>query len=633
MAKQPQLVALTGPAQGSTFALGDDEFTIGREESNSLYLVDRAVSRRQCAIRREGSAFKLRDLASTNRTAVNGLPISEHQLEHGDEIRVGGSQFRFLLEEPVINVEAGGEILDSGTTMVLRPDDAVYLRPGQLADSVLQLGSTARNLKSMLQASAAISSACDLRGLQQELMESLMQAIPAERGAILLTADSAAGFHWNFNAKADQPFHVPRSILGRVLEERVAICVNNVHLTGPNTTSESVRLSRINSMVAAPLVSGDEQLGAIYLDTLDSTVHFSDNHLQLLSGIAGVAAAPLANILRLDRLKNENRRLEAELRSGHDLVGDSDGMRDVYKFIRKTAPTSSTVLIGGESGTGKELVARAIHRNSPRAGKRCVAINCAAVTETLLESEFFGHERGAFTGAVAQRKGKLEEADGGTVFLDEIGELALALQAKLLRVLQEREFERVGGTRTIKVDIRIIAATNRDLEEMSRRGAFRQDLYYRLNVVSITLPPLRERRQDIALLANYFLQKHRAKAPRKILGLSAEAHDRLKDYDWPGNVRELENAIERAVVLGTTEEILPDDLPDIIVEAVADGGIDDAITSGGKFHEMIRIMKRQLVLKALDQANQNYPEAARLLGLHPNNLHRLMKNLNLKARK
>src|SRR5438876_12148167 len=225
------------------------------------------------------------------------------------------------------------------------------------------------------------------------------------------------------------------------------------------------------------------------------------------------------------------------------MVGESPRMREVFQFIRKVAPTDSTVLIRGESGTGKELVARAIHRNSRRQNRPFVAINCAALTDTLLESELFGHEKGAFTGAVALKKGKIEVADSGTVFLDEIGELAPNLQAKLFRVLQEREFERVGGTRPIKVDVRLIAATNVDLNEASRTGKFRQDLYYRLNVVSLEVPPLREHPQDIPLLAAYFIARYSEKVNRRVAGISPKARTCLLHYSWPGNVRELENAI------------------------------------------------------------------------------------------
>jgi Nif-specific regulatory protein len=364
----------------------------------------------------------------------------------------------------------------------------------------------------------------------------------------------------------------------------------------------------------------------IYLDTSDPLVCFDEDHLQLLTSIAGLAAVAVENIRHLEWLESENQRLVAEINLEHNMIGESARMREVYQFLAKVAPTDSTVLLRGESGTGKELAARAIHSNSPRAAKPFVAINCAALTETLLESELFGHEKGAFTGAIVQKKGKLEVADGGTVFLDEMGEMTPALQAKLLRVLQEQEFERVGGTRTIKVDIRLIAATNRDLEEAIKQGRFRQDLYYRLNVLMLEMPPLRERREDIPLLAGYFAAKYGRKCKRQVRGLSAETRACLMDYDWPGNVRELENAIERAVVLGTSDLILPEDLPDVVLESEPQAGA--ALT---KYHEAIKETKKQLIIKAVEQAGGNYTEAARLLGVQANYLHRLIRNLNLKA--
>jgi Nif-specific regulatory protein len=299
-------------------------------------------------------------------------------------------------------------------------------------------------------------------------------------------------------------------------------------------------------------------------------------------------------------------------------------MREVQKFISKVAPSDSTVLIHGETGTGKELVARAIHRGSPRAERPFVAINCAALTETLLESELFGHERGAFTGAIAQKIGKLEAAEGGTLFLDEIGELPAPLQPKLLRALQEREFERVGGTKSVRVDIRMIAATNIDLKRAVADGRFRQDLFYRLNVVSIKMPALRNHRDDIPLLSNYFISRPMRQAGRRIAGISPEAMVCLLGYDWPGNVRELENAIEHAAVLGSTELILVEDLP----ESVLDGST--AAAEPESFHEAVRRHKKELILTAVEQAHGNCTEAARVLGLHPNYLHRLITALRLR---
>jgi Nif-specific regulatory protein len=381
---------------------------------------------------------------------------------------------------------------------------------------------------------------------------------------------------------------------------------------------------RIRALAAVPLTAIERPLGVLYLDCADPGAAFDDEDLQLLTGVAGIAAAALDRAMRLESLERDNLRLQAEINLRHSMVGESPAMLAVYRFISKVAPTNSTVLIRGESGTGKELIARAIHRNSTRAARPFVAINCAALAETLLESEFFGHEKGAFTGAVTQRKGKLEEAEGGTVFLDEVGELAPSLQAKLLRVLQEREFQRVGGNRTIRADIRVVAATNRDLEEAVRQGGFREDLFYRLNVVSIRMPPLRERKQDIPLLAYHFGQKHAQHAKRTVSGISAAARGALTAYDWPGNVRELENAIERAVVLGSTDEILPEDLPDSVVESAS------APLAATRFHEAVVEAKRRIVLNALEKAAGSYTEAARALGLHPSNLHRLIRTLGLR---
>ena len=309
----------------------------------------------------------------------------------------------------------------------------------------------------------------------------------------------------------------------------------------------------------------------------------------------------------------------------YEIVGESAKLRDLVELIERVAPTSSTVLIQGESGTGKELVARALHRNSPRGDGPMIAINCAALTETLLESELFGHEKGAFTGAISRKKGKIEMAEGGTLFLDEISELAGGMQAKLLRALQEREFDPVGGTRSVKVNVRVIAATNRNLAEEVQAGRFRSDLFYRLNVVSLTTPSLRERREDIPLLAQSFIAKVSEKYRVPPKALSAEALALLMQYDWPGNVRELENAIERAVVLGVSDQIVADDLPATVHEPVhceaGDAGFQGAVKEN----------KKQLVLQALEKANGYYVDAAKILGLHPNSLLRLIRTLGLRT--
>ena len=293
-------------------------------------------------------------------------------------------------------------------------------------------------------------------------------------------------------------------------------------------------------------------------------------------------------------------------------------------MVGRVAARDTTVLLLGESGTGKELIARTIHQRSPRSEGPFVAVNCAALTDTLVESEFFGHEKGSFTGAVAQKKGRLEAAEGGTVFLDEVGELAPGLQAKFLRALQEREIVRVGGTESIRLDIRVIAATNRDLAAEVKSGNFREDLYHRLNVVALRVPPLRERREDIPALARWFVTRAAAQCKRRVSGISSEAERCLSAYHWPGNVRELENAMQRAVVLGSGGEILPEDLPESILEAAQPAEL------AGAYQRTVVDAKRDSILEAYRQAGGDYKGAAKLLGIHPNYLLRLVRTLDLK---
>jgi two-component system, NtrC family, response regulator HydG len=349
-------------------------------------------------------------------------------------------------------------------------------------------------------------------------------------------------------------------------------------------------------------------------------------HRDTLGAVAVIAIAALETVLHAERLEDENRLLRQQLdATGSGIVGESIAIHKLLGMIARVAPQETSVLILGESGTGKELVAHAVHRLSPRVGKPFVAINCAALTETLLESELFGHERGAFTGAVAQKKGKLEAADGGTVFLDEIGELALPLQAKLLRVLQQREFERVGGTRTMKLDVRMIAATNRDLAAEARCGTFREDLYHRLNVVALRVPPLRDRPQDILPLAGYFLDRSAARCRRRVTGFSPEAQRCLTLYSWPGNVRELENAIEHAVVLGQSDQVLVEDLPETVFHTPKSEGPE-----AEGLQSSVAETKRELILAAWRQSGGDHDRAAERLNLHPNSLRRLIRTLGLR---
>ncbi len=332
----------------------------------------------------------------------------------------------------------------------------------------------------------------------------------------------------------------------------------------------------------------------------------------------------------------ENRRLrdavESQYRFGN-LIGKSKKMRDIFDTIQKVAPSGATVLIEGESGTGKELVARSIHFNSPRREKPFVAVNCSALAENLLESELFGHEKGAFTGAVATKKGRFELADGGTLFLDEIGELSPNLQVKLLRVLQEKVFERVGGVRTISVDIRILAATNKDLQQEMQDGRFREDLYYRLNVVHIVLPPLKERREDIRLLVNHFIKKYASErqSAAPVTGVDQEVDRLFYDYNWPGNIRELENVIERVMILCPGEIMRVSDLPKGFKDNVYNTLHLEGIPADAKLYDTLAMIEKALIERALKMSNNVQSHAAALLGIGKSGLNQKIKKYNLEV--
>jgi two-component system NtrC family response regulator len=332
----------------------------------------------------------------------------------------------------------------------------------------------------------------------------------------------------------------------------------------------------------------------------------------------------------------ENRRLrdavESQYRFGN-LIGKSKKMRDIFDTIQKVAPAAATVLIEGESGTGKELVARSIHFNSPRREKPIVAVNCSALAENLLESELFGHEKGAFTGAVASKKGRFELADGGTLFLDEIGELSPNLQVKLLRVLQEKVFERVGGVRTISVDIRIIAATNKDLQQEMQDGRFREDLYYRLNVVHIVLPPLKERQEDIPLLVDHFIKKYASErqSAAPVTGVDQEVDRLFFDYNWPGNIRELENVIERVMILCPGEIIRVSDLPKGFKDNVYNTLHLEGIPADAKLYDTLAMIEKALIERALKMSDNVQSHAAALLGIGKSGLNQKIKKYNLEV--
>ena len=442
---------------------------------------------------------------------------------------------------------------------------------------------------------AARSSSAVRAIFEKHLLAIILELIPAERGAIILDGHASR--------------ECDAALVERVMAERAALA----------------GVAGRRQVLLAPLLIRGEAAGAIYLEGPDDAPPFEEAHLLSLTAVAEVASLAIENAFQLEWLQDEVARLERDLNLDHDLVGESTRMKELRERIARVAHSDTTVLITGESGTGKEVVARTLHRNSARATHPFIAINCAALTESLLESELFGHEKGAFTGAIAQKRGRLECGEGGTVFLDEIGEMPINLQAKLLRVVQSREFERVGGTRSIRLDVRVIAATNRNLEEAIRHGLFRADLFYRLNVVSLRTPPLRECVEDIVALATRFAMRFGEKCGRRSAGISPEARALLRGYDWPGNVRELENAIEHAVVMGAGDIIRAEDLP----ESLREKGSAGELAETGALQEAINAAKRAAVRRAFERAKNDHTEAARLLGVHPNYLYRLIRNMDL----
>jgi len=628
----PRIVGIAGPLNGMTLALTDDETSVGREPSNKLWAADSAMSRRHCAIvKQEDGRFLLRDLGGRNGTRVNGERIEKHELCHRDQISVGNSALVFLLADEEAIAERNPLELDDTTVeedvvASLRPEDSTYLHPEQAAGQP-KLERLAADLSTVLKIATHIGGIRDEGGLQWQLLGMLFDVVPAQRAAILFFDDAgeiARSAAWDRLHGPEVPVRVSRTLLKKIIAERTGLLLDNIKRS-PLGQASSLQSAGVKSALCVPLLLADRVSGVIYLDTRSPENPFDSDHLQLIAAVAGLISLAWENVRHLEKLREENKYLQEEINLNHELVGDSPRMRAVYELIRRVAATDSTVLVQGESGTGKELVARAIHNSSSRVDGPFVAINCAAITETLLESELFGHEKGAFTGAVAQKKGKVELANGGTLFLDEIGEFAVALQAKLLRVLQEREFERVGGTRPMKIDIRFVAATNRGLLQAVEAGTFRRDLYHRLNVVSITLPALRERTEDIALLADYFVAKASRKCRMRPKPISPEAQACLLNYDWPGNVRELEHAMERALVLGSSDRILPEDLPAEIFESAP------GEPSSSNYQSVVKDQRKQVVQKAMQQSNGNYIEAAKLLGIHPNSLLRLIRNLKLKG--
>jgi Nif-specific regulatory protein len=538
-------------------------------------LAERDAAWHHCVIVPRGEHYRIVDRHTGCGTYVNGMRVNDRLLEPGDQISICETVLVFREESAVVSTDTPQHTLVRACSLIF-----------------------------LFRAFAAAQGSDHRARIETQIVRLIADLTSCSAGAVVL------------GRNVDDLRAAASESAGQV---QLAGLIDVVRREGFAIDTDAL------TMAVGLYVRGELAgiLGAQFPAT--EAINLTE-HRDAVSAIASLASAALEGVRDVERLKTENALLRERLETPETgIVGDSPATRNLLEMVARVAPRETSVLILGESGTGKELVARALHAGSTRASRPFVAINCAALTETLLESELFGHEKGAFTGAVAQKKGKLELAEGGTIFLDEAGEMTPPLQAKLLRVLQQREFERVGGTRTLRLDVRLIAATNRDLAAEVKRGAFREDLYHRLNVVAIRVPPLRDRAEDIPALAGHFLERASARCGRRVTGLSPETERHLLTYSWPGNIRELENAIERAVVLGLSDVVLPEDLPETVVDAAQ--ATDDC----GTLQSSVSDAKRKLILDAWRQSGGDHDRAAEILKVHPNSLRRLIRNLGMRG--
>jgi len=499
----------------------------------------------------------------------------------------------------------------------------------------LEAAQTSSMLLGLVEASASINARRSLDDVLHAVMVSANRVFRAEGSSVVLLEPerqelvfrAATGEKSELLRDVRLPYG--KGIVGWVIAHEEALVIPDVSRDPRFYSRVDERTKfRTQAVICVPMRIKGRVIGALELVNPDSEFLRDEFIVSVVEAYASLAAVAIENARLYDRLQLENQAYRRVLKGGETvIVGDSPAIRAVLEVIERVAPAVTTVLILGESGTGKELVAKRIHELSPRRDAPFIAVHCAALPESLLESELFGHEKGAFTGASSRRLGRFELAHGGTIFLDEIGELSPAIQAKLLRLLQFKEFERVGGTQTLHADVRILAATNRDLRREVEAGRFREDLYYRLNVVPITVPPLRERREDIPLLAEFFVQRFARQLGIATLGVSTEALEVLQHYPWPGNVRELENVIERAMVLFRPNWIEPEHLPP---ELRHEGATDnDSETDLPPLWQV----ERRAILRALEDTGWNQSAAARRLGISRSRLRYRIKKFRVPVRR
>lgn len=628
---RPRLTAITGPLEGKSFEIGTTPLTIGRHPSNQLQLTHISVSRHHCVIRPDKQRFTLVDLESRHGTFVNGLPIKQRRLKQGDVLKVSDSLFLFerraleASDEVVspVALDEGEYIAESSIEICLA--DALYTQPDQVRARLDPGAKIAHHLLTLLEIGSTLGNAQGVEPIARRLMERVAAVVPAERIGVLLfrrSQELTRVYAYHRQGGREERLQISRTITQRVTQERVAVLSNDVLHTQTFDAATSLQAARIHSLLCVPLVAGDAILGVLYADSRDPDSHFDEDHLQLLAATAGLAAQAFRRARHATQLEDELQRLRRQALASV-LVGESAAMGRVFAFIERVAGGEGPLLLGGESGTGKNLVARAIHSRSSRAQRPFLTISCRNLAENLLASEIFGHEKGSFSGALRRENGALELADGGTVLLDEVGDMSLALQARLLAFLETSTFRRLGGDQVLEGDVRLIASSSEDLEAAVQEGTFREALFYRLNVIALHLPTLRQRRDDIPLLVSHFAARNDRR--RRPAGLSTAARTYLQAYTWPGNVRELESAVEHALLLGNGDLIRPEDLP----EHLLDGHGQEELAS--PYRCALDDAKRQILMDALKATEGELEPAADALGLHPDTLRRLLRGFRIET--
>ena len=636
------LRVLSGQDEGKDLKSGADVVRIGRSNSNDLILTEWHVSGEHAAILFAGDRYVLRDLHSTNGTRVRrgtttmvlaDLPRREAVIEAGDELWLGDP------ERPVKLSLAIPE--DDDQTRIVK-----VRAVAEIAEVEAQVGEDRELLQRLYVAVKAIAAAIELDDVIDAVAEQVFAFLSRATHVTIALREEDEGSRAAYRyvpvatrlrdgAKGHEAIPITRSVFKKVVAERAAVLAADAKREVGETAS--LMAAQILSTIGVPLWLGEEIIGVLQVDNRASSGIFRERDLDVLAVLAQAASQAVVHARLYQRLKiaEEKQRKEnvylkkrEQDRRFEGILGDAPAMKSLFDQLKKVVDTRVTVLIEGETGTGKELVASAVHYWSNRREKLFVAQNCAAMPENLLESELFGHKKGSFTGATDDKKGLFELADGGTLFLDEVGEMPLNLQAKLLRVLQEGEVRPVGSNTVRKVDVRIVAATNRDLEKEVAEQRFREDLFYRLKVFPLKIPPLRERREDIPVLAGHFLKKYATEFGKRVGGFSQQAMELLQQYKWPGNVRELENEVQRLVIqLDEDDFVQPEHLSPRIRQV--ENLLDRIHPAKGTLKEMMEQVEKWVLMEALREHGNNKSATAKTLGITREGLHKKLKGFGI----